>query len=50
MIKLMVNGDVLTVKLDDEQMMAIKTMFTEVTGKEIRRQIRAVMKEEAKAE
>ena len=46
MIKLMVNGDVLTVKLDDEQMMAIKTMFEEVTGKEIRRQIRAVMKEE----
>jgi len=46
MIKLMVNGDVLTVKLDDEQMKAIKEMFTSVTSKEIRRQIRAVMKEE----
>ena len=47
MIKLELNGDVLTVKLDEEQMETIKKTFEDVTAKEIRRQIRKVLKEEA---
>ena len=47
MIKIEINGDVLTVKLDDEQLMTLKKTFEEVTAKEVRRQIRKVLKEEA---
>ena len=47
MIKIEVNGDVLTVKLDDDQLKTITEVFERVTAKEIRRQIRVVMKEEA---
>jgi len=47
-IKIEINGNVLTVQLDDEQLETIKKTFEDVTAKEIRRQIRKVMKEEAK--
>ena len=47
MIKLEINGEVLTVKFDEEQMKMLTEVFERVTAKEIRRQIRVVMKEEA---
>lgn len=48
MIKVEINGEVLTVKLDDGQLRVLTEAFKEVTAKEIRRQIREVLKEEAK--
>ena len=48
MIKIEVNGEVLTVKLDDDQLKTLTEVFEKVTAKEIRRQIREVLKEETK--
>lgn len=47
MIKIEINGEVLTVKFDDKQLDTLTKTFEAMIAKEIRRRVREVLKEEA---
>ena len=49
MLKIEINGNVLTVKLDDDQLKIITEVIEKTMMKEIRRQVKKIIKEEAKA-